>query len=435
VSKSRDPRALSPPPAVLEIGDTLERAGYDTWCVGGAVRDALLGYPNSDWDLATAATPKEVRRLFRGRVVPIGEEHGTMGVLDRQDVMHEVTTFRRDVRTDGRHADVEFGASLDEDLARRDFTINAIAYKPRTATLHDPFGGRGDLERGVIRAVGAPADRMREDRLRALRAIRFAARFEFEIEPATWAAVEGSASQLTRLSPERVSQELEKTMQQVRRPARAIGLWKTSGALAVLIPALAKIDDVTVASLDCLPVPDGKRADARMVDRLSALFWGLDAGATQRAAVALRFANARARWMGELAERWQLLGGELGRELGQRPDDAVVRRWTAEIGRTRLTSFWRIAAARWGAARRAGIGAPSAGAVRSVYRRSMRVAYGGQPLTIGELAVDGNDLVQWGIAKGPKIREILQGLLEAVLEEPARNTPEQLKALVSKWGA
>jgi tRNA nucleotidyltransferase (CCA-adding enzyme) len=432
VSKARDPRELAPPSAVLEIGDTLERAGYDTWCVGGAVRDALLGYPNSDWDLATAATPKEVRRLFRGRVVPIGEEHGTMGVLDRQDVMHEVTTFRRDVRTDGRHADVEFGASLDEDLARRDFTINAIAYKPRTRTLHDPFDGRGDLERRVIRAVGEPADRMREDRLRALRAIRFAARFEFEIEAATWGAVVGSASFLTRLSPERVSQELEKTMQQVRRPGRAIGLWKSSGALGVLIPALAGIDDVTVGSLDCLAVPGGKRSDARIVDRLSALFWGLDAGATQRAAVGLRFANARARWMAELAERWAVLGEELTQRLvGGAPSDVEVRRWTAEIGRTRLPSFWRIAGARWHVA----AGAPGAAAVRSIYRRSLRVAYSGVPLTVGELAIDGNDLVQWGIAKGPKIREILEGLLEAVIEDPARNTPSELKGLVSQMGA
>ncbi|MFN9903799.1 MAG: polynucleotide adenylyltransferase, partial [bacterium] len=144
--------------------------------MGGAVRDALLGLAHLDWDLATSATPAEVRRLFR-RTVPVGIEFGTIGVLDHEGHLHEVTTFRHDVRTDGRHAVVEFGASLDEDLARRDFTINAIAYDPLTGRLHDPFDGRGDLARGLVTAVGAPDARMTEDRLRALRAFRFAARF------------------------------------------------------------------------------------------------------------------------------------------------------------------------------------------------------------------------------------------------------------------
>ncbi|MGH7635617.1 MAG: CCA tRNA nucleotidyltransferase, partial [Gemmatimonadaceae bacterium] len=118
--------ALHVPAQVMEIARTLEGAGFETWCVGGAVRDALLGHPHLDWDLATAARPRDVQRLFR-RTVPKGIKYGTVSVLDVHGTEHEVTTFRRDVRTDGRHADVEFGASLVEDLARRDFTINAIA--------------------------------------------------------------------------------------------------------------------------------------------------------------------------------------------------------------------------------------------------------------------------------------------------------------------
>src|SRR6478672_9285649 len=182
------------------------RAGHESWFVGGAVRDALLGHPNLDWDLATAATPQQVQRLFR-RTVPVGIEFGTVGVLDDKGVLHEVTTFRRDVKTDGRHAVVEFGASLDEDLARRDFTINAIAYSPKKDEIRDPYNGGQDLERKIIRAVGEPWERMREDRLRALRAIRFGARFGFEIDPKTWAAIIESAPQLGRLSAERVKQE------------------------------------------------------------------------------------------------------------------------------------------------------------------------------------------------------------------------------------
>src|SRR3954466_6515626 len=142
---------LDPPETVRGIAERLERAGFETWCVGGAVRDALLGHAHLDWDLATAARPAEVQKLFR-RTIPIGLEFGTVGVLDRAGTMHEVTTFRRDVKTDGRHAVVEFGASLDDDLARRDFTVNAIAWSPSRGELRDPFGGQRDLERRVIRA-------------------------------------------------------------------------------------------------------------------------------------------------------------------------------------------------------------------------------------------------------------------------------------------
>ena len=192
---------LNPPPAVLKIARTLEKAGYETWCVGGAVRDALLGHPHLDWDLATAARPPQIRSLF-ARTVPVGIKFGTIGVLDETMIMHEVTTFRRDVNTDGRHAEVEFGATLDEYLARRDYTINAIAYSPSKKEIADPFGGQADIEKGIVRAVGDPQERMREDRLRALRALRFAARFEFEIDPATWDAIVGSAPHLGRLSAE-----------------------------------------------------------------------------------------------------------------------------------------------------------------------------------------------------------------------------------------
>ena len=129
--------------------------GVRNWFVGGAVRDALLGHAHLDWDLATAATPAQVRRLFK-RTVPVGIKFGTMGVLDPKGEMHEVTTFRRDVRTDGRHAEVEFGVSLDEDLARRDFTVNAIAYSTSRKELRDPFDGRGDLARSSSAPWGTP---------------------------------------------------------------------------------------------------------------------------------------------------------------------------------------------------------------------------------------------------------------------------------------
>jgi len=192
---------LNPPGPVLDIAARLEAAGFEAWCVGGAVRDAFLGHPDLDWDLATSATPDDVRKLFGSRrTIPIGLDFGTVGVLDGNGRMHEVTTFRRDVHSDGRHAVVEFGVSLEDDLARRDFTINAIAYSPKLDELRDPFGGREDIERRIVRAVGAPDARMAEDRLRALRAIRFAARFGFEIERNTLEAITRSAPHLGRLS-------------------------------------------------------------------------------------------------------------------------------------------------------------------------------------------------------------------------------------------
>ncbi|GIW53548.1 MAG: hypothetical protein KatS3mg081_2903 [Gemmatimonadales bacterium] len=135
------------PDEVLRIARRLEEAGYETWCVGGAIRDNLLGIPNADFDLATAAPPEVVRKLFR-RTVPVGIEHGTVAVLDRNRQPHEVTTFRRDVVTDGRHAVVEFGASLEEDLARRDFTVNAIAYHPLRKEWRDPVRRAGGSRSG-----------------------------------------------------------------------------------------------------------------------------------------------------------------------------------------------------------------------------------------------------------------------------------------------
>ena len=280
---------VRPPTAVLDIVRTLQRAGHETWCVGGAVRDALLGHAHLDWDLATAATPPQVRRLF-DRTVPVGIEFGTIGVLDKSGLMHEVTTFRRDVQHDGRHAVVEFGASLDEDLARRDFTMNAIAFDPLADVVHDPFGGQQDIARRLVRAVGDPQARMHEDRLRALRAIRFASRFDFALDPATWAAIIESAPFLSRLSPERVKQEIEKTMEQVRRPSVAFRRWRDSGAFRSVAPALATIGEAALDAVDCIPKPGLGRQASRLTLRIAVLFSDLSA---RDAARPMRFISAR----------------------------------------------------------------------------------------------------------------------------------------------
>lgn len=419
---------LDPPQPVLDIAAKLERAGHETWCVGGAVRDALLGHPHLDWDLATAARPAQVQALFR-RTVPVGIEFGTVGVLDRAGTLHEVTTFRRDVTTDGRHAVVEFGASLDDDLARRDFTINAIAWSPSRKELRDPFNGQADLAAGMLRAVGNPDARMEEDRLRALRAIRFASRFGFEIEPKTWSAIVASAPHLGRLSAERVKQEIDKTIEQVRAPSRAFALWRDSGAFATLIPALASVSDADLAALDVAPRPrGGPRAADRRLTRLALLFLPLRPAEATRTMTTLRFSKLDTGWIAALIERWALLGAAMQAELlAGEPGDVAVRRWVAAAGRTRMRALLRIAAARWSAARAAGGEVPDAAALKRLSRRAITIAFR-DPVEISDLAVDGDDLRRAGFVPGPLLGKILSALLDWVLEDPARNVPDLLIA-------
>ena len=425
--------ALRPPKSVQHIATTLERAGHETWCVGGAVRDALLGRTHLDWDLATAATPDEVQALFR-RTKPIGVDFGTVGVLDREGIMHEVTTFRRDVRTDGRHAVVEFGASLDDDLARRDFTINAIAFSPRTGVIHDPFGGRNDLRAGVIRAVGVAGERMREDRLRALRGLRFAARFHFEIEPATWDAIVASAPYLTRLSRERVRQELEKTMDQVDQPSRALAYWRRSGALATLIPELGELSDVAFRAADAIALPEATSrealASARRRNRLTTLLLDLAPADARRALRSLRFSTRDIDWIGHAVACWRDLVAPMVAALAGAagPSDAELRRWIARTRRTAFRDFFRVASARWQAERAFARPVPRARAVGAAYRRGLRVAFR-DPIELADLAVDGEDLVAAGVPAGPRLGELLRVLRDAVIEDPVRNDRGTLLAL------
>ncbi len=423
---------LSPPGPVLDIAKRLENEGFETWCVGGAVRDALLGHPHLDWDLATAATPQEVRRLFP-RTIPVGIEFGTVGVLDRNGIMHEVTTFRRDVETDGRHAVVTFGATIDEDLARRDFTVNAIAYHPKSRRLHDPFEGQQDISRRVIRAVGEPRERMREDRLRALRAIRFAARFGFDIDPQTWRAIVDSAPHLGRLSAERVKQELEKTMEQVEGPRRALELWRESGAMRALLPGLDGISPVTLGTLDHLPRAFGKRASQRKMLRLVALFSELSPREAEKTARKLRFSNQQIAWIREVVEHAKTVHAEIAEAHAstQPPSSAQIRKWIAIAGRTRIASVMRLTAARFSAERDAGEPVPGPETLSSLYRRVLRSAFH-DPVELGDLAVGGDDLRTVGVEEGPEVGWVLHRLLDVVLEDPRRNSVDELLRLAAE---
>lgn len=451
------PDALRPPRTVIEIAQKLRDAGYETWCVGGAVRDALLGINNQDWDLATAAPPAETRRLFR-HTIPLGIEFGTVGVVDRDGKMHEVTTFRRDVKHDGRHAIVEFGASLREDLNRRDYTINAIAFDPFEKTLYDPFHGRDDLAAGVVRAVGTPIERFIEDRLRVLRGIRFAARFGFQIEPVTWRAIVDSAPHMGRLSAERVKQELDKTLEQTRRPSEAFRLWQRAGVFKTVIPSLENVDDATLLAIDALPAPvDGSTAARRSFRRqlrLIVLFSALPAAEVTRALKALRAPNAEIALAAAMIERWHLLSDAITRALTNDkaplhamdssvatsrtdgslggPAAATLREWASVIGRTRIRIFMRLVWARFGGdeqARRSTSNTmasrSTATAIHELHRRLLHVA-AHDPIELADLAVDGDDLRSAGIPDGPHYGTLLRELLQLVLHDPARNKRETL---------
>ncbi len=387
------PGSVAVPEEILEIARVLESAGYEAWCVGGALRDTLLGDVQTDFDLATSAPPREVQRLFR-RTAPIGVEHGTVGVIDRKRVMHEVTTFRRDVRTDGRHAVVEYGASLEEDLARRDFTINAIAYHPLRREWRDPHGGERDLREGVVRAVGDPAARFREDYLRVLRAIRFAARLGFAIDPATWESARAAAGGLDRLSAERVRDEWFKGLRTARDLETLVRLWHDSGAAAVWLPELRRF----VAGE--LPPPEHWPTPRDPV--LLTVFLAEDpAGVLRR----LRASNV------EIARAEAMAAGP-AEPAGS--DEVAVRRWLAAVGPAAddlvaLYQLHRRAAPEW------------LGKMTEIRERH-------DPLTRGDLAVSGRDLEALGL-RGPRIGETLAALLDRVLEDPAVNTRDRLLAL------
>ena len=396
--------------------------------MGGAIRDALLGHPHLDWDFATAARPEQVRELFgHRRTIPVGVEFGTVGVLDSDGIMHEVTTFRRDVKTDGRHAEVEFGVSLDDDLARRDFTINAMAWSPTRSELRDPFGGQADLDRRLVRAVGDPHARMREDRLRALRGIRFASRFDFAMDPETLAAIHESAPHLGRLSAERVKQEIEKTMDQVARPGDAFAMWKATGALASLVPGLAHASDESLAVPNHLAVPGLSRRPQRRVLRIAGLLAGLSPQAAVKTLTDLRFSKQDTSWVSTVVGRWRELGDDIGGALvGKSPvSDATVRTWVAAMGRLHVGAVMRLAMAVWAVRREAGKPYPDALSAARMYRRMLKVAFR-DPIELRDLAVDGDDLKKAGIAGGRDLGRILKALLGSVLEDPSLNRTDWL---------
>jgi tRNA nucleotidyltransferase (CCA-adding enzyme) len=398
------PASITIPEDVLDIARELEAGGFEAWCVGGALRDTLLNEPNSDFDVATSATPDEVKRLF-AHTVPVGELFGTIAVRTRRRY-HEVTTFRQDVSTDGRRAVVAFGASLEEDLARRDFTINALAYHPLRQEWRDPFGGEADLGQKLIRAVGNPQQRFREDYLRILRALRFAARFDFAIEPATWTAARDAAEGLPSLSAERVRDEWFKGLRTARSLATLVRLWWDSGAAALWLPQLISIAEPAGA-------PDGPAA---VLARLEAR----RAAPLSRDPVLLTALLCRepVAVLGRLKASRAEIGRAAAIVTGPAEPDAVtplaVRRWLAAVGDAAddLSVIWQL---------RHGIAPQWIGVMRGIRER-------GEPLTRKALAITGDDLIAAGMTPSPALGAILDQLLGQVVDDPSLNSREILLA-------
>jgi tRNA nucleotidyltransferase (CCA-adding enzyme) len=425
---------LHPPEGFLWVADRLEAAGFEAWGVGGAIRDAWSGNDRADWDIATNARPEQVRSLFR-RTVPLGIEHGTVGVIGPDGTMYEVTTFRRDVETDGRHAVVEFSDTIEEDLARRDFTINALAWRPVTGQLRDPHGGAEDLRRGWLRAVGDPTERFAEDFLRVLRGLRFAGRYGLAFDPSTRAALEEAVPGLEQLSAERVREELMKSLAG-ERAGETISLYAETGALDYWLPELAAVAredprwQSTLSAIESIP---RHRVFLRLVRLLLALpreDAGSDSdgeepgytpgtGAPTVSAIMdrLKFSRSESRRAEAL---WRLYLPLVS------PVDsaAAVRDWLSEAGRDHARDLFRL---HFAMARGSGAG-ESERALIHAWRRVHDELVGGAPLDLSDLAVDGNDMIELGLPRGPLVGLMLEELHAQVIEDPTRNDRETLLA-------
>jgi tRNA nucleotidyltransferase (CCA-adding enzyme) len=435
------------PRDVFDLCERLRSAGKRAWIVGGCVRDLLAGRSISDWDIATDARPKELLRIFP-RAIPTGIEHGTVTVLVGGQ-SYEVTTLRGEGSySDGRHPDwVEFVDDITADLARRDFTLNAIAVDPVTGNLIDPFGGRSDLQKGLLRAVGDPKERFAEDGLRVLRAARFVATLELTLDPDTESAIGQTLDTYRRVAAERVRDEWVKTMK-ARLPSRAFEVMQRTGILGVTCPELLEgvgmeqnqwhAFDVWRHGLECMDACVGDpvlriaallhdvgkpRTRARSETGGDYTFYDHDrvgAEIAEPIAARLRFSND------DRARIVTLVRHHLFHYSGWA--DSAVRRWVRRVGPDRVEDLYVLNAADARAK-----GRPHEAdldALAQLKAHVARVLAEGAALSTRDLKVNGHDLMrELSIRPGRAIGQILDALLEAVTNDPSANEPEALIAL------
>ena len=393
-----------------ELLDTLHRAGYAAYVVGGCVRDSLLGLTPHDWDLCTSALPQQGMELFgEEKCIPTGLQHGTVTVKQGGG-LYEITTFRTEgAYTDGRHPDeVHFVPDVREDLARRDLTINAMAYNEKEG-LVDPFGGQADLQSGILRAVGVPHQRFTEDALRILRLYRFAARFGFAIDPPTAQAAQELCAHLDCVSVERIEEELAKLLS-----APAPAAYLDEKILGVVLPELSP-EALAAAKPVVDACPAGERA---LPVRLAALLLSLGEDGTRRTLRRLRCSNACIEETAVLV-REVVSGVPVSLNI-------YARRL---LGKYNLCTVQRLAAL--GTA----LQPEHAADFAALSELAERLDADGVCCRVSQLAVNGRDLMAAGVPAGPGIRKVLEALLDGVIREEYPNERQALLAAVQQLAA
>ena len=398
-------------PGAAALLTRLHAAGHAAYAVGGCVRDSLLGQTPHDWDLCTSATPEQVLELFgKAHCIPTGLQHGTVTVKHGGE-LYEITTFRTEgAYSDGRHPDhVAFVPDVKEDLARRDFTINAMAYNVEEGLI-DPFGGQNDLAAGIVRAVGEPQRRFEEDALRILRLYRFAARFSFAIDPATGQAARALCRHLDCVSEERIAEELSRLL-----AAPAPGAYLEAEVLAVIFP-----------ELDAAELPESRRIlDAlepgmeHVPVRLAALLCPLGEAGARAALKRLKCSNALTGTVATLVR--EAAAGMPGAAL-----TLTARRFLSRYDLATITDLTALCSARH---------PEQAEAFAALQQEAARLVETNACCRINQLAVNGRDLMDAGIRPGPGLRRVLDALLEQVLTGQLPNEKAALLAAAAQVAA
>ena len=430
-------------PGAAALLDALHAAGYAAYAVGGCVRDSLLGRTAHDWDLCTSALPQQVMELFgTEQCIPTGLQHGTV-TIKYGGQLYETTTFRTEGSyTDGRHPDeVQFVPDVREDLARRDFTINAMAYNEAEG-LVDPFGGQADLQNGLLRAVGEPQQRFTEDALRILRLYRFAARFGFALDAATARAARQLAPHLDCISAERIQEELAKLL-----AAPQPGAYLEPAVLAVVLPELTP-ESLTAAK----PVVDACPAgEENLPVRWAALLGALGEADTRRVLKRLRCSNACIEETAVLVRETAregvcgsfLLGHESGHSIarptacGSRvpPQRTVLGETLAHAGEVairRLLGRYGLCTVERLCALCAALHPQNAPDCALAAQRARQLEADGVCCRVSQLAVNGRDLMAAGIPAGPALRRVLEALLDGVIRAEYPNEKPVLLAAAQK---
>lgn len=398
-------------PGAAALLTRLHAAGHAAYAVGGCVRDSLLGQTPHDWDLCTSATPEQVLELFgETHCIPTGLQHGTVTVKHGGE-LYEITTFRTEgAYSDGRHPDhVAFVPDVKEDLARRDFTINAMAYNAEEGLI-DPFGGQNDLAAGIVRAVGEPQRRFEEDALRILRLYRFAARFGFAIDPATGQAARALCRHLDCVSEERIAEELSRLL-----AAPAPGAYLEAEVLAVIFPELdaaelpesRRILDTLEPGMEHVPV------------RLAALLCPLGEAGARAALRRLKCSNALTGTVATLVR-------EAAAEMPGAALTLTARRFLSRYDLATITDLTALCSARH---------PEQAEAFAALQQEAARLVETNACCRINQLAVNGRDLMDAGVRPGPGLRRVLDALLEQVLTGQLPNEKAELLAAAAQVAA